>query len=78
MSPQWGKCSKVKAIEKHLKENRFSPRNGESVLKIIVKTLKKENTKFQSPQWGKCSKEETILQQLGVDLVSVPAMGKVF
>ena len=44
---------------------RFSPRNGESVLKEWAKISENEYDWFQSPQWGKCSKgnEENVTVQ---------------
>ena len=56
----------------------FSPRNGESVLKVLMLVFRNSEELFQSPQWGKCSKVAVYLRNRTQEKVSVPAMGKVF
>ena len=61
-SPQWGKCSKVNImLSFDYSTKGFSPRNGESVLKMLQLKEQFLFIKFQSPQWGKCSKVQAIL-----------------
>ena len=55
-SPQWGDNSKVKILGAPAAPNRFSPRNGEIILKVTNNSSHKTLVQFQSPQWGDNSK----------------------
>ena len=56
---------------------RFSPRNGEVILKSFRRPYVYAKSVFQSPQWGSNSKEYLVILEIILHLlVSVPAMGK--
>ena len=56
--------------------DRFSPRNGEVILKQVAEHSLKKWMGFQSPQWGSNSKENRGKRHRFSYNVSVPAMGK--
>ena len=57
-------------------KSRFSPRNGEVILKKIIRIISCFTFRFQSPQWGSNSKADYKTSYGEVQNVSVPAMGK--
>ena len=76
-SPQWGNNSKVElGILNRGIEDRFSPRNGEIILKIEHSYYHKMKDGCFSPRNGEIIlKDSRYSLHLG-PLVSVPAMGK--
>ena len=57
MPPQWGSNSKGRKLSMHwVNITRFSPRNGEVILKETVSNGASKTRTFQSPQWGSNSK----------------------
>ena len=54
---------------------RFSPRNGEIILKETIMKLVKQLLGFQSPQWGDNSKEYKNLYCLRKGLFQSPQWG---
>ena len=56
-SPQWGDNSKALKIITYVSGCRFSPRNGEIILKGKLAKNKAALKAFQSPQWEDNSKE---------------------
>ncbi len=56
MTPQWESNSKGSRGSRHAKQQRFSPRNGEVILKYRYYQYSTNTLPFQSPQWGSNSK----------------------
>ena len=56
---------------------RFSPRNGEVILKRLYKKATGELEQFQSPQWGSNSKAENFLLFLSKSKRFSPRNGEV-
>ena len=56
-SPQWGSNSKADVDCENSPYRRFSPRNGEVILKVAGQMNLVYKLVFQSPQWGSNSKD---------------------
>ena len=77
-SPQWGDNSKAGSTSNVVNIYiRFSPRNGEIILKVTNNSSHKTLVQFQSPQWGDNSKAPISYSESRLEIRFSPRNGEI-